>query len=98
MAYFTPVQLTQDCQHTPVKIVSPLRRAKRFVNEPVVLVQVDPAVRFSCPLQPSRVNLYSTESAVNGSVVVHTESFSGSVSGLQLPHQLFQVPFTKTPV
>jgi hypothetical protein len=41
------VQALQEFQQTVASVVSPLIAKKRLVNEPVVLVQEEPAVRFS---------------------------------------------------
>jgi hypothetical protein len=63
------VHTPQDCQQTSGKTVSPFNFKNLLVNPLVVLVQIEPAVNCSSTVQPSNVNLYSTESSARGIVI-----------------------------
>ena len=93
-----PVQAVQEFQQTEGRVVAVVKVKTRLVNPKLVWVQAEPATRFSCPFQPSTVNLYSMVPGNKGKVTSQIESLLASVMALQPPHHPLKVPFTFTVV
>ena len=93
-----PVQAVQEFQQTVGKVVAEVKVETRLVNPKLVTVQEEPGVKFSCPVHPSTVNLYSMVPGSKGRVTSQMESLFASVMGLQPPHQPLNEPLTFTVV